>query len=246
MKSLIIKILLIITFHYPSLVYCQTPRTVDLRVRIIEPMKGNYVKSPQNLNIKFSMYNYGPDKITPEDTLRFFPSNNDSNFKQKIVTFNKITLPGDSDVFTISLPIDSRFDNNYYQICIGSAIAYNRSSTNSLLPEPLNTQNNNSNCITLKHRSQTSSISSNISSEFIQVNPNPAQHEIFITFPIENNDSNSLFVMYGPLGQSFILQTERENRNQIRLNTSELANGLYYLLFKYQGKYISKPILITK
>ncbi len=52
--------------------------------------------------------------------------------------------------------------------------------------------------------------------------------------------------MYGPLGQSFILQTEKENRNQIRLNTSELANGLYYLLFKYQGKYISKPILITK
>ena len=158
------KVLFGLLFLFSCELSGQQARIVDLRVKIISPLKGSSIKSPGVVLVKFSIFNKGPDDLKPSDTIFYYPETNDTLFKSKRVFSSKNIAAGDSEVFSLNIPFNAPYDNNYYILGIGGLTAYNR-SPDSLRRESHNWQKDNSNYITVQHRSATSNINILVSSQ---------------------------------------------------------------------------------
>ncbi len=205
---------------------CQTERIVDLRVRIISPLKNSYLKSPGTVDVKFSVINKGPNILKPSDTIVYYPKSNDTLFKFKRVFTSKIIQPGDSEVFTALIPYSSPYDQNYYVLAIVGLGAYNRSN-DFLKDEPINTQNDNSSSITVRHRSATSGIDLINFSKVLQISPNPANDYVNIQFE-KNNDISRITVadLQGKILKDFEFLGKQ---NFVTLPTEDLETGVYFI-----------------
>jgi hypothetical protein len=173
--------------------WSQNARIVDLKVRILEPKVASFIKSPGIISLKFSVINNGKGDLLPSDTISLYPKTNDSLFKYLYLKPSKIVHPRDSDIFIIQLPFNSKFDNNFYQVCILSAVAFNRSS-DSLRIENLKQQIDNTACITVKHRSATSSMNSISKLNSLNLYPNPATRNVLIGKPDNTNSEYNLSI----------------------------------------------------
>ena len=239
--NIIIKIFFGLFFIMSYKANGQTARIVDLKVNILSPLSGSWIKSPGTVLINFSIFNKGPDVLKPYDTIFFYPESNDTLFKTKRIFCSKILQVGDSEIFNITIPFNSPNDNNYYNLGISGVTAYNR-SPDSLRRESLKWQKDNTKHITVKHRSATSAVNKfSLQNQFI-IYPNPAND--FFNLKIDEKsgiDQIELFTLNGKRVKKFQLN----NFSQFKVLTDDLPNGVYFVkCSNNQTSYCSKLTII--
>lgn len=208
--------------------YSQQARIADLKVSIVSPLVNSSIKSPGTLLVKFSVFNKGPDALKPNDTIRFYPISNDTLFKRRTVYCSKITLAGDSEIFSTTIPFNAPYDNNYYSLGISTLGAINR-SPDSLRSESLKMQNDNSSYITVKHRSATSFVENILIKNQVNIYPNPAN--AFVNFKFDENASGYKIELCNLKGQILrASQSSNFNKNE-SMSTMDIPAGVYIVKF---------------
>ncbi len=238
--SIIFKTIFIYLF-ISNYVFGQNARIVDLKVRIISPLKNSYIKSPGSVVIQFSVINKGPDDLKTTDTIFYYPQSNDTLFKSKRVYPSKTIQPGDSEIFTCLIPFNSPYDQNYYFLGIMALSAYNRSK-DYLTNEPLSTQGDNTATTSVKHRSATSGINytSNLKEPFFY--PNPVNDFLFFNF-----DKNSFDYSILITDSKGIIVKDYDLSNNLRypfIKTDDLPNGLYFIKFSNNNYTVCSKLIV--
>jgi len=238
----IFKYFIILALVFSAIdLYAQKARIVDLKVRILSPAMNSSIKSPGIVELKFSMFNKGPDKIKLSDTIIFYPKSTDTLFKFQKVFAHKEVVAGDSDIFTFIIPFNSRYDQNYYNLGILQLYAYNFSS-DSLRNEKPATVNDNKAFVIVKHRSAISEISKLVDKTSIKTYPSPANNSL----KIETNSGNkmNLIVVSNAIGENIIVYNLDSPKDQFALQTNDFTNGIYFLTITTEQSIIRTKFMI--
>jgi len=236
-----IKIQLLLILTFPAFLFAQKARIVDLKVRILSPIKNSYIKSPGTLDLTFSVFNKGPDNIKLNDTIVYYASSPDSFFKFKKINPNKEIIVGDSDVFVFLLPFNSKYDMNFYEVGIASLYAYNFSK-DSLRNETINMRKDNKDFVALRHRSATSKISNQFIRKRLELFPNPSNDMVSITLPNLSSKLNQIIVSDN-LGRLIKYYNIENFNSEVTYSVLDLKNGLYNVTI-IDGNYVHHSKLL--
>ncbi|MBX2984491.1 MAG: T9SS type A sorting domain-containing protein [Bacteroidia bacterium] len=220
-------------------------RYIDLGTNCISPLPNSYFTTPAHFEVKFSIVNYGPDTIIPEDSVRIYMDfktangiyNGDFGY---VYPCNISILPGDSIVLTKTISIDSIlfFDNDFHLSCEAwlrnRSINIHRPYIGEIAGDPKTNRENNFWYRKMKHRSIISSIEFiNNSSQDFNYYPNPVNDMLTIQYNnisrtpqrIELIDINGRCMYSQP-----ILRAEHITDRAIQINIpAYLQNGIYLL-----------------
>lgn len=251
-KLLLILILInIVSVQYLTAQY-HPYRIIDLSVKILTPSSGTYIKSPTDINIKYALYNNGPDTIFKEDSFRvnFFINVLNPHNDDKVIPNFRDLLPGDSIVLEYVRDVDYDEDTDNFHVGI-TAHLMNRSPNFNFQYETIDipTSSNNNDYITYRHRWEYSHIieQQNKNQEQFDIYPNPViNNEFFIN---SENKINSIEV-YDIVGNTVF----RDNNPSYKSSSTEyeiqlpktINKGLFILKIVYnnESKMMLKRIVI--
>ena len=91
----------------------------------------------------------------------------------------------------------------------------------------------------------TEELQSNLSTPEIIVYPNPVSSNDELTIELFKINASGQFNIYNSLGQTIISQTLRPNQDKILVNSSQLANGLYWASFQSDKEVIATEAFIV-
>jgi len=220
-------------------------RNADISVTITDPPNGTVIPGGDTLVLSFNYTNNGPDILPAGDTLFFATTGNLILFSQLTMNLPVGATIAMDDIAYFWNPTNEPISANLCVVHLPqSAIIYQDNTTPVTTYQDPN-PNNDTSCVFITLDVENTGIGDlKAQANQFQIFPNPASTTLSV-HPIVTNAEVKLSII-NSMGQIMDVQTMQTDKDNITLDVSHLANGVYFIRQDAGDKHASARFTIQR